>query len=89
MCYRSKELTRFFYKNANVVAVDMSSDAIEYGTKTFPEVIFVCHTIKSETPVIDKFNIILLIKFYPFTRASDSHTHLRYIKYLKYQLNAD
>ena len=88
MGYTAKELARL-YKNAKVVAVDISSDAVEYGTKNFPEVDFVCQAIEPENPVIGQFDIIFAFEFYPFTRTSDSNTHLSYIKYFLSQLNSD
>ena len=88
MGYTAKELARL-YKNAKVVAVDISSDAVEYGTKNFPEVDFVCQAIEPENPVIGQFDIIFAFEFYPFTRTSDSNVHLGYLKYFLSMLNAD
>ena len=88
MGYTAKELARL-YKNAKIVAVDISSDAVEYGSKNFPEVDFVCQAIEPENPVIGQFDIIFAFEFYPFTRTSDSNVHLGYLKYFLSQLNAD
>ena len=88
MGYTAKELARL-YKNANVVAVDISSDAVEYGAKNFPEVNFVCQKIEPQNSVIGQFDIIFAFEFYPFTRTSDSNVHLGYLKYFLSQLNAD
>ena len=88
MGHTAKELARL-YKNANVVAVDISSDAIKYGTKKFPEVNFLCQKIEPQNRAIGQFDIIFASEFYPFTRTSDSNIHLSYIKYLLSQLNPD
>lgn len=75
-----------FYKDAEVAAVDISSDAIEFGKKNFHNINFMCQSIEPEKPKLGSFDIIYAFEFYPFTRTENIDIHRKYLEYLLGQL---
>lgn len=85
MGFTAKALASF-YKNADVTAVDISIDAIEYGKKNFPGIDFRCQAVDPENPEIGQFDVIFAFEFYPFTRTNDLEIHSQWLTYLLSQL---
>jgi len=85
MGYTAKALASF-YKNADVTAVDISIDAIEYGKKNFSGIEFRCEAVEPKNPKIGQFDVIFAFEFYPFTRTNDLEIHIQWLKYLLSQL---
>jgi 2-polyprenyl-3-methyl-5-hydroxy-6-metoxy-1,4-benzoquinol methylase len=60
------------WPKAEVVGVDISDDAIEFGEKYFTGVNFVKMSICSDSEVdLGLFDLIYAFEFYPFTRTAD------------------
>ncbi len=74
------------YKNAKVIGVDISSDAIEYGIKHYLNIDFICQAVDPSNSKIGEFDIIYAFEFYPFTRTGDISIHANYLKYFMSQL---
>ena len=76
-----------FYKNASVLGVEVSEDAIVYAKTNHKNAKFLCEMIRPEGPKIGNFDLIFAFEFYPFTRTSDINVHCSYLNYLIEQLN--
>ena len=76
-----------FYKNSNVLGVEVSEDAIVYAKTNHKNAKFLCEMIRPEGPKMGNFDLIFAFEFYPFTRTSDINVHCSYLNYLIEQIN--
>lgn len=76
-----------FYKNAKVLGVDVSPDAIDFAKKNHLNSKFLLETVKPDNDKIGDFDLIFCFEFYPFTRTADLKIHQSFLKYFLKQLN--
>jgi|SRR3989339_1290548 len=77
-------------KGANVVGVDISSDAIEYAVNHYPLCTFYCQSATDLDNVPDEsYDIVHAKEFYPFTRTDDAEYQLEYFRTFHRILKAD
>ena len=77
-----------FYPNYEVIGVDISNDAIEFGKA-------ISKVTKFQSEVIDpkdksqkfKADMICAFEFYPFTRTDDLTSHIEFISHFSKDLN--
>jgi len=74
------------YPDAEVTGIDVSVDAIEYATRTFPNAHFLEQAISPSQPIGGLFDLILCQEFYPFTRTADRDLHSAFVVSLIDQL---
>ncbi len=75
-----------FYTNANVLGIDISTDAIEYSTQKHTQAKFLSITLSPNSEKIGIFDLIYCFEFYPFTRTIDYSTQTQFINYFSQQL---
>jgi 2-polyprenyl-3-methyl-5-hydroxy-6-metoxy-1,4-benzoquinol methylase len=76
-----------FYKNANVLGVDVSTDAIEYSTQKHKQAKFLSIALSPNSEKLGTFDFIYCFEFYPFTRNSDHKIQAQFINYFSQQLS--
>lgn len=86
--YTTHEISKQF-KNAEVLGVDISLDAINFATKNFANgmVRFEKKSISTNNKNLDIYDIVFAFEFYPFSRSTDSEFQLELIQYLVMHLN--
>jgi len=71
------------YPDAEVLGVDLSSDAIKYASKSFTCCTFKKLLINPKDDNLEKNNdLICVFEFYPFTRTSSIDEHKKYMLHL-------
>ena len=80
--YTTQELKNVF-KNANVVGVDISKDAVEYCNSKYKQCNFYAKAIDPDIKG-QKFHadLIFAFEFYPFTRTSSLQNHKKYLNHI-------
>lgn len=74
------------YKNAEVIGVDLSKDAIDWAAETFETCRFMNKAVSPSDAPIGDFNLIFCFEFYPFSRTDDLKIQKNYLEYLLSQL---
>ena len=69
------------YRQAEVLGLEVSQDAIEFARIHFNGPKFVRMAISPSEPLPGLFDLILCQEFYPFTRTPDRDVHRSYIEY--------
>ena len=85
--FTTNEISRE-YPFAEVIGMDISSDAIAYGKKNFPNCQFLAEAIDPENE--KQFfgaDLICAFEFYPFTRTNSLIDHRQYISHLTDELS--
>jgi SAM-dependent methyltransferase len=59
------------FTGAHVFGYEISEDAVLYGQKTFPDVVFRRQGIDPQSDLGERFDLVLAQEFYPFTRTAD------------------
>ena len=75
--------------NCSVTGMDIAKHAVEYAQKKHPNCTFIQQAVDGSTDLSQKYNVIHLREFYPFSRTADIETHLAYIKMLLKHLHKD
>ena len=80
--FTTNQLSKF-YPKYEVIGVDISNDAVEYGKNNFKGCKFLARAVDPSDKE-QKFNadMICAFEFYPFTRTDDLATHVGYISHL-------
>ena len=69
------------YPKAHVVGVEVSSDAVAFGRRNWPQVEFIQMAVAPSTPLPYGFDLILCQEFHPFTRTGDLEPHRSFVEY--------
>jgi len=76
------------YPNAEVLGVDVSSDAIEFASIKHRQAQFIATAVTPGVTALGRFDLIYCFEFYPFTRNVDIEKQSAFIKHFSEQLTS-
>ncbi len=75
------------FKDAKVLGIDISADAVAYASARYPAAEFKAEAISPDAGPLGRFDLIFCFEFYPFTRNADAPAQASFIRYFADQLN--